>query len=82
MIVKVLEASSMDNSNGDKTNNHHKYTLDEVLQAVQESNDGSIFSDLSDWSSHYSEVLIQRLQPMTILSFVPDLFQQKQLADR
>ena len=34
MIVKVLETSSMDDTNGDKTNNQHKYTLDEVLQAV------------------------------------------------
>ena len=43
-----LEPSSRADSDSDKTNKHHKYTLDEALQAVLEFDDESDYSDLSD----------------------------------
>ena len=45
LIAKLETGSDSDN---DKRNKHHKYTLDEALQAVSKFRDESDFSDLSD----------------------------------
>ena len=45
-IIIKLETGS--DSNTDKHNKHHKYTLDEALQAVPKFRDESDYSDLSD----------------------------------
>ena len=44
-MIKLEPGSDSDN---DKYNNHHKYTLDEALQAVSKFRDESDYSDLSD----------------------------------
>ena len=43
IIIKLETGNDSDN---DKHNNHHKYTLDEVLQAVSKFRDESDYSDL------------------------------------
>ena len=45
-IITKLETGS--DSDNDKHNKHHKYTLDEALQAVSKFRDESDYSDLSD----------------------------------
>ena len=74
IIIKLETGNDSDN---DKHNNHHKYTLDEVLQAVSKFRDESDYSDLE--SSRWS------VNPMTVtkynLFFVTDHLQQKQLDD-
>ena len=47
-MIKLKTSSESDN---DKHNKHHKYTLDEALQAVLELNNESDYSDLSDKGS-------------------------------
>ena len=47
-MIELETSSSNDN---DKYNKHHKYTLDEALQAVLEFNDESDYSDLSGYGS-------------------------------
>ena len=44
-MIKLDTGSESEN---DKHNKHHKYTLDEALQAVLKFRDGSDYSDLSD----------------------------------
>ena len=44
-MIKLETGSDSDN---DKHNKRHKYTLDEALQAVLEFRDQSDYSDLSD----------------------------------
>ena len=44
----MIELETSSSNDDDKYNKHHKYTLDEVLQAVLEFNDASNYSDLSD----------------------------------
>ena len=46
IIMIELETSSSHDNN--KYNKHHKYTLDEALQAALEFNDESDYLDLSD----------------------------------
>ena len=45
LITKLETGSDSDN---DKHNKHHNYTLDEALQAVSKFRDESDYSDLSD----------------------------------
>ena len=45
ILIKLETGSGSDN---DKHNKHHKYTLDEALQAVSKFRDESDYSDLSD----------------------------------
>ena len=45
ILIKLETGSDSDN---DKHNKHHKYTLDEALQAVSKFRDESDYSDLSD----------------------------------
>ena len=45
--VKIKLETGSDSDN-DKHNKHHKYTLDEALQAVSKFRDESDYSDLSD----------------------------------
>ena len=42
----MVELETSSNSDNHKHNKHHKYTLDEALQAVLEFNDESDYSDL------------------------------------
>ena len=56
----MIELETRSGSDNDKHNNHHKYTLDEALQAVLEFNDVSDYSDSSDKRAQ-SEVSILRL---------------------
>ena len=42
----MIELETRSSSDNDKHNKHHKYTLDEALQAVLE------FNDVSDYSIH------------------------------
>ena len=56
-MIKLETSSGSDN---DKHNKHHKYTLDEPLQAVLEFNDVSGYSDSSDKKGQ-SEVSVVRL---------------------
>ena len=44
----MIELKTSSDSESDKHNTRHKYTLDEALQAVLEFNDESDYSDLSD----------------------------------
>ena len=48
-IMIKLETGS--NSDNDKHNKYHKYTLDEALRAMSKFRDESDYSDLSDQSS-------------------------------
>ena len=48
-IMIKLETGS--NSDNDKHNKYHKYTLDEALHAMSKFRDESDYSDLSDQSS-------------------------------
>ena len=45
IMIKLETGSDSDN---DKHKKHHKYTLDEALQAVSKFRDESDYSDLSD----------------------------------
>ena len=47
----MIELETSSGSDNDKYNKHHKYTLDEALQAVLEFNDESYYSNLSDKGS-------------------------------
>ena len=44
----MIELETRSGNDNDKQNKHHKYALDEALQAVLEFNDESDYSDLSD----------------------------------
>ena len=44
----MIELETSSGNDNDKHNKHHKYTLDEALQAVLEFNDDSDYLDLSD----------------------------------
>ena len=54
----MIELETGSGSDNDKHNKYHKYTLDEVLQAVLEFDDVSDYSDLSDKRGQ-SEVSVQ-----------------------
>ena len=56
----MIELERSSGSDNDKHNKHHKYTLDEALQAVLEFNDVIDYPDLSDKSAQ-SEVSVVRL---------------------
>ena len=44
----MIELETSSGSDNVKHNKHHKYTLDEALQAVLKFNDEKDYSDLSD----------------------------------
>ena len=76
IIIKLETGSDSDN---DKHNKHHKYTLDEALQASSKFRDESDCSSLSNSSSDWS------VNPTTVtkynLLFVTHNLPQKQLDD-
>ena len=57
----MIELETSSGSDNVKHNKHHKYTLDEALQAVLKFNDEKDYSDLSDQRPVSSMLIFQLL---------------------